>query len=172
ADLLHRLDVVRLEVPPLRERREDIPLLARHFLDEATGQLGLPPKRLANTALEALARHHWPGNVRELENLCWRLAALAPGSVVRRDDLPEALRSGQPVPARGAGWEAALRDYAEDRLAAGAEGLHGEVLARAETILLERALAATDGHRQQAAERLGIGRNTLTRKLGSSRRRR
>src|SRR5690606_38481065 len=73
ADLLHRLDVVRLEVPPLRERREDIPLLARHFLDEATGQLGLPPKRLANTALEALARHHWPGNVRELENLCWRL---------------------------------------------------------------------------------------------------
>jgi two-component system nitrogen regulation response regulator GlnG len=170
ADLLHRLDVVRLAVPPLRERSEDIPLLAQRFLDEAARQLELPPKRLAKTALEALVRHAWPGNVRELENLCWRLAALAPGAVIRRDDLPDTLRAV--VPAGGADWEAALRRWAEQRLAEGAGELHGQAMARAEAILFEAALAATGGHRQHAAERLGVGRNTLTRKLGSTRRRR
>ena len=170
ADLLHRLDVVRLAIPPLRERREDVALLAQRFLHDAAQQLQLAPKRLARTAQEALERHAWPGNVRELENLCWRLAALAPGQVIRRDDLPPALR-GEAAVAHGEGWEAALRRWVEQQLAEGAPGLHAAALARVEAVLFEAALAATGGHRQQAAERLGVGRNTLTRKLGSSRRR-
>src|SRR5690606_31476537 len=135
ADLLHRLDVVRLDLPPLRERREDIALLAQRFLDEAARQLALPPKRLAKTALERLEAHHWPGNVRELENLCWRLAALAPGQVIRRDDLPAPLRTpasdsatdvaGTPAAdPQAPAWEAALRRYTETRLQQGVPALH------------------------------------------------
>ena len=168
ADLLHRLDVVRLALPPLRERRDDVPVLAQRFLAQAVQRLGLAPKRFAPEALAPLAAHDWPGNVRELENLCWRLAALVSGDTVRVADLP----FDASTMASSVSWETALREWAQARLAAGGSGLHAEASERLEQVLFDAALAATGGNRQQAAVRLGLGRNTLTRKLGSSRPRR
>ena len=171
ADLLHRLDVVRLALPPLRARREDVPALAQRFLAQAARQLGVSPKRFAPAALVRLQAHDWPGNVRELENLCWRLAALAPGEMVLADDLPFAARPSPPFVAPGKApttdWEPGLRRWAEAELAAGRSDLHARASERLEQVLFEAALAATGGHRQQAAARLGLGRNTLSRKLGA-----
>ncbi len=171
ADLLHRLDVVRLEVPPLRERGEDVALLAAHFLAAACAQAGVAGKRFAPAALDALRSHDWPGNVRELENLCRRLAVLSSSRTIGSADLPARLARVRPVREDASGdWQAALRRWAEQRLAAGARDLHAEARRGVEQVLFEAALAAHDGHRQQAAKALGLGRNTLTRKLGSSRR--
>ncbi|ODU42104.1 nitrogen regulation protein NR(I) [uncultured Aquimonas sp.] len=170
ADLLHRLDVVRLNIPALRQRREDVPALAQRFLADAVAKLGTGGKRFDRATLDALIAHDWPGNVRELENLCWRLAALAPGDVVRVADLPEGLRGRSKAPATGS-WEESLRQWAEGALRSGQGELYPQALERFEQVMLNAALAVTGGHRQQAAERLGLGRNTLTRKLGSSRRR-
>ncbi|RMH88124.1 nitrogen regulation protein NR(I) [Lysobacter pythonis] len=169
ADLLHRLDVVRLDLPPLRERREDIAPLAENFLAAASRKLGFKPKSFAKAALQRLVRHDWPGNVRELENLCWRLVAMAPGERIGVADLGELSMAGR---VDGAGWERALAGWVAMELDAGRENLHAEARARFDRVLLETALAASDGHRGRAAERLGLGRNTLTRKLGASRGRR
>ena len=171
ADLLHRLDVVRLPLPPLRERREDIPQLATRFLANAAQRLQLPAKNLSSAALERLRAHHWPGNVRELENLCWRLVALAPGASIGISDLTTAMPSAQVAQGSGEAWQRELEAWARVRLQAGAEGLHAQARREFDRILLEAALAHSDGHRGDAALLLGLGRNTLTRKLGSSRRR-
>src|SRR5690606_16585963 len=133
-------------------------------------RLGTPAKHLSSPALERLRAHDWPGNVRELENLCWRLAALAPGDNIGVADLGPLAGAGAAGPA-GAGWEDALADWARARLAADAEGLHADAVARLERVLLDAALEASGGHRGEAAAKLGLGRNTVTRKLGSSRRR-
>lgn len=170
ADLLHRLDVVRLNIPALRQRREDVPELAQRFLAAAVTKLGTGGKRFDRATLDALIAHDWPGNVRELENLCWRLAALAPGDVVRVGDLPDGLRGRNKAPTTGS-WEESLRQWAEGALRTGQAELYPQALERFEQVMLNAALAVTGGHRQHAAERLGLGRNTLTRKLGSSRRR-
>ena len=172
ADLLHRLDVVRLPLPPLRERREDIAQLAARFLDNAAAHLQLPAKVLSAAALERLRAHHWPGNVRELENLCWRLVALAPGAGIGVADLAIAMPAAQAVRADGEPWQRELDAWARTRLEAGAEGLHAEAKRDFDRILLQAALAHSDGHRGAAAHALGLGRNTMTRKLGSSRKRR
>ena len=172
ADLLHRLDVVRLRLPPLRERREDVPLLAQRFLAAAAGRLHAPAKRLSPAALERLQAHAWPGNVRELENLCWRLAALAPGATLGVHDLDEAAGPPASTAIEGDAWEAALADWARGRLRDGAADLHAQARARFDQVLLQAALAHSEGHRGAAAEKLGVGRNTLTRKLGPGRRRR
>ena len=172
ADLLHRLDVVRLPLPPLRERREDIAQLAARFLDNAAAHLQLPAKVLSAAALERLRAHHWPGNVRELENLCWRLVALAPGAGIGVADLATAMPAAQAVRADGEAWQRELDAWARARLDAGAEGLHAEAKRDFDRILLQAALAHSDGHRGAAAHALGLGRNTMTRKLGSSRKRR
>ena len=169
ADLLHRLDVLRLKVPPLRERREDIPRLAEHFLAQASSEVGLEHKRFVPTALAALRELPWPGNVRQLENVCRRLAVLASGRQIHVGDLPVELRSGA-VPTRPA-WSIALADWAEQELKGDGESLHTRALAEFDRVLLEAALAVSNGHRQNAAKALGLGRNTLTRKLGSSRKR-
>jgi two-component system nitrogen regulation response regulator GlnG len=171
ADLLHRLDVVRLQLPPLRERRDDVPRLAERFLAVAARRFRAPPKRFAKPALERLRAHDWPGNVRELENLCWRLAALAPDDTIVAADLDGML--GTVTAPRAAGdWESALADWARARLAAGAADLHADARARLEQVLFDAALAHTGGHRGEAAARLGLGRNTLTRRLGGERKRR
>ncbi|MFZ5607522.1 MAG: nitrogen regulation protein NR(I) [Pseudomonadota bacterium] len=173
ADLLHRLDVVRLRLPPLRERREDIPLLAARFLEDAARTLGLPPKRLSAAALERLRAHAWPGNVRELENVCWRLAALAPGETVGVADLAQALPAVAAAAAEDDdGWSRALGDWARRALAAGTPDLHAQARERFDRVLLEAALELHQGHRGEAAQALGLSRNTLTRKLGPSRARR
>lgn len=166
ADLKHRLDVVRITLPTLRSRRSDIPLLARHFIQVAAKQLGLPPKRFSRAALKAIEQRDFPGNVRELENLCRRLAVIAPGSEILPADLADST-----APIRN-DWTDGLRDWVEQALAAGEHDIHGRAREALDKTLLEAALAAHDGHRQHAAAALGVGRNTLTRKLGASRTRR
>jgi two-component system nitrogen regulation response regulator GlnG len=168
ADLLHRLDVVRLRLPPLRERKADVPALAQRFLAAAANKLGAPAKRFHPEALKRLEQHDWPGNVRELENLCWRLAALAPGETITARDLKAALLP-ELANAHAADWTQALAAAVSAALARADDGIHAALRARFDQVLLETALEHTDGHRQQAAERLGLGRNTLTRKLGSTR---
>ena len=172
ADLIHRLDVLRIHLPALRDRRSDIPLLAKQFLADAAAELGLPEKRFAQAALQALVQRDFPGNVRQLENLCRRLAVIAPGTTIRREDLDDSGAARGRTRHDALPWESALRAWAEAQLAGGAEDLHAQARRRFDHVLLDAALAAHDGHRQNAARALGLGRNTLTRKLGSSRQRR
>ncbi|KRG42911.1 nitrogen regulation protein NR(I) [Stenotrophomonas pictorum JCM 9942] len=174
ADLLHRLDMVRLWLPPLRERVDDVPQLAETFLANAARRLEMPVKRLSAPAITALRGYAWPGNVRELENVCWRLAALAAADTVSAEDVQAALARGgrgprHPAVAVPEHWDRALAVWAQQRLAEGASGLHAEARARLDAVLLEVALTFTDGHRGDAATRLGLGRNTITRKLGPGR---
>ena len=175
ADLLHRLDVVRLRLPPLRERRDDVGQLAERFLQAAAARLDAPPKRLGRAALQRLRAHAWPGNVRELQNLCWRLAALAPADLVTPQDLDGllsmsgALDGDSGVPSAADDWDGALRAWADARLRAGDDDIHAQARERLDRALLETALVHTGGRRAEAANRLGVGRNTLTRKLGARR---
>ncbi|RDZ26718.1 nitrogen regulation protein NR(I) [Lysobacter silvisoli] len=171
ADLLHRLDVVRLRLPPLRERRADIAQLAERFLAAAAAKFAATPKRLSKPALERLLAHDWPGNVRELENVCWRLAALAPADSITRADLDEVLAASGPARAADDDWDARLSAWARAQLAEGAQDLHAHARERFDRALLEAALEHTGGRRTEAAARLGLGRNTLTRKLGTGRKR-
>src|SRR5690606_15365325 len=137
ADLLHRLDVVRLQLPPLRERLEDIPLLAARFLQAAGTRFDAAPKRLAPAAMQRLQAHRWPGNVRELENLCWRLAALAPGEVVSAADVEQALGASPPGAAPMVGdWETGLASWAREQLEAGTADLHATARDRLDQALL------------------------------------
>jgi two-component system nitrogen regulation response regulator GlnG len=167
ADLKHRLDVVRIELPALRQRRADIPLLAQHFLAAAARELKLAPKRFSKAALKAVAQRDFPGNVRELENLCRRLAVIAPGVEI----LPADLGGPAAAPALG-DWTDALREWAAQALADGESDIHARAREALDHTLMQAALAVHGGHRQHAAAALGVGRNTLTRKLGASRTRR
>ena len=169
ADLMHRLDVLRIHLPALRERRADIPLLAKQFLAGAASALGLPEKRFTQPALQTLAQRDFPGNVRQLENLCRRLAVIAPGTAIRCEDLDDVDTTRRHASEGALPWELALRAWADAQLTGDTENLHARARERFDRVLLDAALAAHDGHRQNAAKALGLGRNTLTRKLGSSR---
>jgi two-component system nitrogen regulation response regulator GlnG len=163
-DLYHRLNVIRIELPPLRARGEDIPDLLRHYMLVAAAELGVEPKALAPEALARLAAHDWPGNVRELVNLCRRLSVLAPGSVVHLADLPPELTSAAGH-TEAPDWATALAAWAQRAAQGGGEPLLDVALPEFERVLIRTALKRTQGHRQEAARLIGWGRNTLTRKL-------
>jgi two-component system nitrogen regulation response regulator GlnG len=166
-DLYHRLNVIRLRLPSLRERSEDIPLLAKHFLAMSAKQLGVEPKRIGDDALAHLARLDFPGNVRQLENLCHWLTVMAPGQVIDLGNLPPEFRAQSPGDAASAGsdWLAALEQEAERRLARGDTGILDALGRQFERALISKALAKTGGRRIDAANLLGMGRNTITRKI-------
>ncbi len=192
-DLFHRLNVIRLRLPPLRERVEDIPALAGHFLTASARALGVPVKRLTPEALAVLSKFDFPGNVRQLENFCHWLTVMAPGQTVEPADLPPEIRAmehqPQPSPAplrpavsmAGVGtvvptsapmeagsprnWQDSLLRDAQYRLERGEPAVMATLTRQFEKILLQSALDASRGRRVEAASRLGIGRNTITRKL-------
>jgi two-component system nitrogen regulation response regulator GlnG len=228
-DLFHRLNVIRLRLPPLRERREDIPVLARHFLQQSARQLGVEPKRIADAALARLGGFAFPGNVRQLENICHWLTVMAPSQVIESKDLPPEVlgadtvsaapveRTAAPMPSAvelapggeavpvgesalaeagapwgasafgnagepaGAGapgaitphpsgaapsaWEAGLEAEAQTLLDGGSHDVWDALTRRFESRLILTALASTRGRRIEAAQKLGIGRNTITRKI-------
>ena len=164
-DLYHRVNVIRIELPPLRARAEDVPALLTHYLAVAARELGVEAKALSPAALARLTRHDWPGNVRELVNLCRRLSVLAPGSEVELADLPPALGGATAEGAPPADWAHALSSWAERHAAAARTPLLQAAQPEFERVLIRAALKRSGGHRQEAAKLLGWGRNTLTRKL-------
>ena len=162
-DLYHRLNVIRLRLPSMRERPEDIPLLARHFLALSGKQLGVEPKRFSDEVLSHLSRLAFPGNVRQLENLCHWLTVMAPGQVVDVGDLPAEFR--EPAATAVSDWLAALEHEAERRLARGESGILDALARQFERALITKAFERTGGRRIEAANLLGMGRNTITRKI-------
>jgi two-component system nitrogen regulation response regulator GlnG len=164
-DLYHRLNVIRIELPPLRSRAEDIPELLEHYISAAAHELGVEAKTLSPDALTKLASYAWPGNVRELVNLCRRLSVLAPGTQVQVEDLPHELVAATPSGPVDADWARALASWADRHAMTGKKPLLDEALPEFERVLIRSALKRTQGHRQEAAKLLGWGRNTLTRKL-------
>ncbi len=163
-DLFHRLNVIRLVLPPLRDRREDIPLLAEHFLASSARELQVEPKLLTAEAAAVFRAYHWPGNVRQLENVCRWITVMAPAQYVARDDLPVELRRDEPADT-GPDWTRHLKHTVEQHLNLGDRDILRKLGDEFERTLLTTALQHTDGHKQEAARRLGWGRNTLTRKL-------
>ena len=200
-DLFHRLNVIRLRLPALRERREDVPMLTRHFLQQSAHQLGVEPKRISDAALSWLSHFNFPGNVRQLENICHWLTVMAPAQVIEPKDLPpevgvrldggEGAKPAGPMPEThadhavtavasqagaqgvppshagptGDDWENGLQAQAMALLASGRHDVWDELTRRFESRLILTALAATKGRRIEAAQKLGIGRNTITRKI-------
>ncbi len=190
-DLFHRLNVIRVRVPSVRERRDDIPLLFRHFLAQAARELKTAAKRARPEVITHLQSLDWPGNVRQIENACRWLTVMAPGRDIHLADLPPELKQKSVIPAgadhgphgiqssasvpapetldarvRGHDdWATLLRQWAELKLRAGQDDLLGEALPEFERTLIRIALAECGGQRQEAARRLGWGRNTLTRKI-------
>jgi len=164
-DLFHRLNVICINTPPLRQRSEDIPLLLGHYLAEAATELGTAAKTVDADAMDALRTHSWPGNVRQLVNAARRLTVTAPGSVITAQDIPGDL-GGKGSSQRAANeWTRMLAAWAERQLQISAAPLLEQATPDFEKTLIETALAQTNGHRQQAAKLLGWGRNTLTRKM-------
>ncbi|MGE5153716.1 MAG: nitrogen regulation protein NR(I) [Bdellovibrio bacteriovorus] len=164
-DLFHRLNVIRIHLPALRDRREDIPLLMRHFLAQAAKELACETKVLLPSAIEQLKRLDWPGNVRQLENTARWLTVMASGKEVHAEDLPSELNGLNQEQARDEPWESVLRRWARHSLQQGQGALLDKALPAFEQILIQTALEHTGGRRQEAARLLGWGRNTLTRKI-------
>lgn len=166
-DLFHRLNVIRIRIPPLRERREDIPLLMNHFLVKAAKNLGVETKCLLSETIERLKQFDWPGNVRQLENTAHWLSVMASSQQIHVEDLPKELEQSNTAKQTTVNndWHSALRTWARQALQAGHQELLNQALPEFETILIQVALERTAGRRQDAARLLGWGRNTLTRKI-------
>jgi len=169
-DLFHRLNVIRIKLPSLRERTEDIPQLSKHFLKLAADELNVEPKQLNSKALDYLQKCHWSGNVRQLENMCRYLTVMASGQEILFEDLPNDITQQVPVQNQqadnaNASWQQLLSQWVDHELASGKIDILNNTSQVFEKIMLERALLFTHGHKQDAAKKLGWGRNTLTRKL-------
>jgi two-component system, NtrC family, nitrogen regulation response regulator GlnG len=166
-DLFHRLNVIRIQIPALRERKEDIPALLRLFLQQAAREIGVEPKVLLPDVETYLASLNWPGNVRQLEHTCRWLTVMASSREIHLSDLPPELQTTtvENVDAPLQNWETMLQRWVEKQLATGRSDLLADAMPRFERILIETALGKTGGRRQDAAKLLGWGRNTLTRKI-------
>lgn len=166
-DLFHRLNVIRIHIPALRERREDIPALVSYFLTKAARELDMATKSVSKEVENYLSQLSWPGNVRQLENTCRWLTVMSPGQVVEMDDLPVELTvdTTQNIGAGSSDWKHLFRQWASARALTGQDGALADAVPIVEKLLMEVALEKTAGKRQEAAKLLGWGRNTLTRKL-------
>lgn len=169
-DLFHRLNVIRVHIPALKDRKQDIPKLAQHFLQQAAKELNVEIKTLAADTEKFLTQLDWPGNVRQLENTCRWLTVMASGKQVLLSDLPPELAQPQKVVytisnEQHQSWQQALAQWVQQKLLAGEDDILAEAGPEFERIVLKQALQFTHGHKQDAAKRLGWGRNTLTRKL-------
>ena len=180
-DLYHRLNVIRVRIPPLRERKSDLPLLMTHFMARAARELDVEPKRILSDAMHRLQAFDWPGNVRQAENVCRWMTVMAPGQDIHADDLPPEVLGGDvpppptdaaaptvgdaPAVAGSGHWDDQLAQWARQRLADGSTGVAQAAMAQVEQTLMDVALEHSHGHKQEAARLLGWGRNTLTRKL-------
>ena len=164
-DLFHRLNVIRVHLPKLAERREDIPRLMGHFLKRAAKELSVEPKVLRPEAEEYLTTLPWPGNVRQLENTCRWLTVMASGREIHIDDLPPELMEQADTPTTGETWQEGLKNWAEQELKRGHKGILDTAVPEFEKIMIETALKHTGGRRRDASVLLGWGRNTLTRKI-------
>jgi two-component system nitrogen regulation response regulator GlnG len=164
-DLFHRLNVIRLRLPALRERPEDVPLLVKHFLLHSANELGVDPKQPTPAALKYLSSMSWSGNVRQLENVCHWLTVMAPGQNIDVADLPPELKEDTAKPISGSSWQEALAAEVMNALNRGEQNILESRANEFEKILITKALQHTGGRRIEAATQLGMGRNTLTRKI-------
>ncbi len=164
-DLFHRLNVIRLHIPALRERREDIPLLTKHFLQQSAVDLGVEAKQLTDKALKYLAAVNWSGNVRQLENVCHWLTVMALGQHVDVADLPPELKDGSAEVTNGDSWQEILAKEVANTLNRGESSILDSLVKDFERVMITKALQHTNGRRIEAANLLGMGRNTLTRKI-------
>jgi len=167
-DLFHRLNVIRIQLPSLQERKEDIEQLCNHFLQLAAKELEVEQKTLHKTTLAYLQQCSWPGNVRQLENSCRYLTVMASGKEILMDDLPSELSENKVLAStctENVSWTVNLQQWVDEQLALGNSDIIDQALPEFEKVLLERALHFTQGRKQEAAKKLGWGRNTLTRKL-------
>jgi two-component system nitrogen regulation response regulator GlnG len=168
-DLFHRLNVIRIQLPALNERKEDIAALAKHFLTKAASELAVAPKALSLDVEQYLMELNWPGNVRQLENVCRWLTVMSPSQIVQRDDLPSDIVQGDNGNDSSVGdWQTLFKQWAVKKALSGQDGVLANVISEVEALLMEVALERTAGKRQEAAKLLGWGRNTLTRKLKDS----
>ncbi|TMP85405.1 nitrogen regulation protein NR(I) [Pseudoalteromonas ruthenica] len=163
-DLFHRLNVVRLKLPALRERPEDIEQLAEYFLNKSAQELKIDSKTLSPQACDQMRLFNWPGNVRQLENTCRWLTVMAPGEYVTAEDLPPEILNAQTSQV-DADWLDLFQQWLNNEFKQGKDNVWPEIQAQLETRLIKSALASCGGHKQDAAQRIGWGRNTLTRKL-------
>ena len=164
-DLFHRLNVIRINTPPLRQRRDDIPLLLQHYLAEAASEIGAAAKTLDDEAMHALKAFAWPGNVRQLVNASRRLTVTAPGSIITAEDIPSDLGGSESSKRAAKEWTRVLAAWAERQLHDSDAPLLDTALPEFEKTLIEIAMSQTNGRRQEAAKLLGWGRNTLARKM-------
>jgi two-component system nitrogen regulation response regulator GlnG len=166
-DLFHRLNVIRVHVPPLRDRRDDIPVLTNFFLKKAADELKVDGKLVSGDTQQYLNSLNWPGNVRQLENFCRWVTVMASGKEIHLQDLPQELRASEDKERQDNNWEDKLRTWVESNLIHGQTQLLADAVPRFERIMIEEALKKSGGRRQDAARLLGWGRNTLTRKIKS-----
>jgi len=165
-DLFHRLNVIRIHLPNLRERKEDIQLLSEHFLIQAANELSVKSKTLNKKTIVFFQQYQWPGNVRQLENICRFLTVMASGQEILLEDLPpELTQNNQKDLSKSTDWQQMLSHWVDNKLSDGNDNILDVALPKFEKVMLERALLYTQGHKQEAAKKLGWGRNTLTRKL-------
>ena len=164
-DLFHRLNVIRVVLPTLRERKEDIPALLQHFMKASANELETETKKVSDEVIDYLSALTWPGNIRQLENVCRWLTVMASSNEIRMQDLPAEMLKDEMSVADAASWQALLGEWADRELSKGNESILDRAMPEFEEIMIKAAMRKTNGKRQEAAKLLGWGRNTLTRKI-------